>query len=155
MKHCVGLDVSVKETTICIVDETGKIVREAKLPTEPEAIVELLKAAGLGYARDWAGADVAMGGGEGINRSPAAVRPRRVSRNRHPRHNIISRRCGSPLNTADIIRFLFKQMIGSEVQTAPPIMATISSHQSDEPSRERRQFNKPGSPHTSRTGESG
>jgi hypothetical protein len=26
LKHCVGLDVSVKETTICIVDETGKIV---------------------------------------------------------------------------------------------------------------------------------
>jgi hypothetical protein len=29
MKHCAGLDVSVKETAICIVDETGKIVREA------------------------------------------------------------------------------------------------------------------------------
>jgi transposase len=39
MKHCAGLDVSVKETAICIVDETGKIVREAKLATEPEAIV--------------------------------------------------------------------------------------------------------------------
>ena len=51
MKHCAGLDVSVKETAICIVDETGKIVREAKVPTEPEAIVALLNAAGVGYAR--------------------------------------------------------------------------------------------------------
>jgi transposase len=51
MKHCVGLDVSVKETAICIVDETGKIVREAKVTTEPEAIVALLMEAGFEYAR--------------------------------------------------------------------------------------------------------
>jgi len=51
MKHCAGLDVSVKETAICIVDETGKIVREAKVTTEPEAVVALLNDSGLGYAR--------------------------------------------------------------------------------------------------------
>jgi len=51
MKHYVGLDVSVKQTAICIVDETGKIVREAKVTTEPEAVVALLNDAGLGYAR--------------------------------------------------------------------------------------------------------
>jgi transposase len=51
MKHCAGLDVSVKETAICIIDETGKIVREAKVPTEPETIVALLNATGFGYAR--------------------------------------------------------------------------------------------------------
>jgi transposase len=50
-KHCAGLDVSVKETAICIVDETGKIVREAKITTEPEAIVGLLMEAGFEYAR--------------------------------------------------------------------------------------------------------
>ncbi|HXO72894.1 MAG TPA: IS110 family transposase, partial [Bradyrhizobium sp.] len=33
-----GLDVSVKETSICIVDDTGKIVREVKVPSEPEAL---------------------------------------------------------------------------------------------------------------------
>jgi predicted NBD/HSP70 family sugar kinase len=42
MKHCAGLDVSVKETAICIVAETGKIVREAKVTTEPEAIGAVL-----------------------------------------------------------------------------------------------------------------
>jgi transposase len=51
MKHYVGLDVSVKETAICIVDETGKIVREAKVATEPEAIVALLNTAGFRYSR--------------------------------------------------------------------------------------------------------
>ena len=28
MKHYAGLDVSIKETSICIVDETGKVCRE-------------------------------------------------------------------------------------------------------------------------------
>jgi len=31
MEYFAGLDVSVKDTSVCIVDETGKIVREVKL----------------------------------------------------------------------------------------------------------------------------
>jgi len=31
--------VSVKETSVCIVDETGKIVREVKVASEPEALL--------------------------------------------------------------------------------------------------------------------
>jgi hypothetical protein len=31
MDHFAGLDVSVKETSVCIVDDTGKIVREMLL----------------------------------------------------------------------------------------------------------------------------
>lgn len=34
----VGLDVSVRETSVCVVDETGKMLKEARVPTEPEAI---------------------------------------------------------------------------------------------------------------------
>ena len=41
MTHFVGLDVSVKETAVCIVDDTGKLVREQKVPTEPDDIVTL------------------------------------------------------------------------------------------------------------------
>jgi predicted NBD/HSP70 family sugar kinase len=37
MDHFAGLDVSVKETSVCIVDDTGKIVREVKITSEPEA----------------------------------------------------------------------------------------------------------------------
>jgi transposase len=43
MDHFAGLDVSVKETSVCIVDETGKIVREVKVPSEPEALLAVLK----------------------------------------------------------------------------------------------------------------
>lgn len=35
MKHFAGLDVSVKETSICIIDETGKICREMRLSAIP------------------------------------------------------------------------------------------------------------------------
>jgi transposase len=37
-----GLDVSVKETSVCIVDDTGKIVREARVASEPEALLQAL-----------------------------------------------------------------------------------------------------------------
>jgi hypothetical protein len=42
MEHSAGLDVSVKETSVCIVDETGKIVREVKVTSEPDALLALL-----------------------------------------------------------------------------------------------------------------
>ena len=38
MKHYAGLDVSVKETSICIVDEDGRICRELKVTSHPEDI---------------------------------------------------------------------------------------------------------------------
>ena len=44
MEHFAGLDVSVKETSICIVDDSGRIVREAKVASEPDALVEVLNA---------------------------------------------------------------------------------------------------------------
>ena len=43
MEHFAGLDVSVNETSICIVDETGRIVREAKVASEPDALLAVLK----------------------------------------------------------------------------------------------------------------
>jgi transposase len=43
MKHYVGLDVSVKETSVCIVDEAGKVCRELKVPSHPEDLVDTLK----------------------------------------------------------------------------------------------------------------
>jgi len=42
MKHYAGLDVSVKETAVCIVDEAGKILRELKVPSHPEDLVVAL-----------------------------------------------------------------------------------------------------------------
>jgi transposase len=43
MKYYAGLDVSVKETSVCIVDETGKICREVKVASHPENLIEALK----------------------------------------------------------------------------------------------------------------
>jgi len=42
MEHYAGLDVSIKETSVCVVDGTGRVVREVKVPTEPEAILAVL-----------------------------------------------------------------------------------------------------------------
>jgi hypothetical protein len=42
MDHFAGLDVSVKETSICIVDDTGRIVREVKVASEPEALLQVV-----------------------------------------------------------------------------------------------------------------
>src|SRR5512132_4007249 len=42
MDYFAGLDVSVKETSVCIVDDTGKIVRETRVASEPEALLQVL-----------------------------------------------------------------------------------------------------------------
>ena len=52
MDHLAGLDVSVKETSVCIVDDTGKIIREVKVASEPEASLAVLKNPGLSAALD-------------------------------------------------------------------------------------------------------
>ena len=42
MDYFAGLDVSVKETSVCIVDDAGKIVREARVASEPEPLLQVL-----------------------------------------------------------------------------------------------------------------
>ena len=42
MAYFAGLDVSVKETRVCIVDDAGKIVREARVASEPDALLQML-----------------------------------------------------------------------------------------------------------------
>src|SRR6476620_11730404 len=37
-----GTDVSVKDTSVCIVDSTGKIIREVKVASEPDALLAVL-----------------------------------------------------------------------------------------------------------------
>jgi hypothetical protein len=43
MDHFAGQDVSVKQTSICIVDDTGRIVWEVKAASEPEALLAVLR----------------------------------------------------------------------------------------------------------------
>src|SRR6266550_3034556 len=51
MQHYVGLDVSVKETSVCIVDKAGKVIREVKVATEPVAILAVLTEEALAIER--------------------------------------------------------------------------------------------------------
>jgi transposase len=51
MAHFVGLDVSLKETSVCVVDEVGQALCERKVPTEPDEIAVLLTSIGGDYVR--------------------------------------------------------------------------------------------------------
>jgi transposase len=51
MTHFVGLDVPVKETAVCVVDEAGTVICEQKVPSEPDDIVTLLTSVGVDYGR--------------------------------------------------------------------------------------------------------
>ncbi len=46
-----GMDVSLEETSICIVDETGRIVNEMRAISEPPALVTALEEFGLPMER--------------------------------------------------------------------------------------------------------
>jgi transposase len=51
VEHYAGIDVSLERSSVCVVDATGKIVREAEVASEPEALVVLLRQLGLPLAR--------------------------------------------------------------------------------------------------------
>ena len=39
MDHYAGIDVSLESSSVCVVDASGRIVREAKVASEPEALI--------------------------------------------------------------------------------------------------------------------
>ena len=39
MEYYAGIDVSLEYSSVCVVDASGKIVREAKVASEPEALI--------------------------------------------------------------------------------------------------------------------
>ena len=51
MQHYVGLDVSVKETSVCIVDKAGKVIRDVKVATKPVPILAVLIGGALAIER--------------------------------------------------------------------------------------------------------
>jgi hypothetical protein len=51
MDYFAGLDVSVKDTSVCIVDGTGKIAREVKVASEPAALLAVLTGSSYRFKR--------------------------------------------------------------------------------------------------------
>jgi transposase len=47
MEYLAGLDVSLEETSICIVDSEGRIIVEKRVASQPAAIAEALRSAEL------------------------------------------------------------------------------------------------------------
>jgi transposase len=51
MEHYVGLDVSLKQTSICVVNQAGSIVREGVVDSDPEAIAAFVRSKAPGAVR--------------------------------------------------------------------------------------------------------
>jgi transposase len=51
MEHYAGIDVSLEYASVCVVDASGKIVREGKVLSEPAALIAWFAALGLGCER--------------------------------------------------------------------------------------------------------
>jgi transposase len=51
MEHYAGIDVSLESSSVCVVDATGRIVREAKIASGPEALVGWFHQLGVELAR--------------------------------------------------------------------------------------------------------
>ena len=51
MEYYVGLDVSLKQTSICVVDQSGSVVREGVVDSDPEAISVYVRSKAPGAVR--------------------------------------------------------------------------------------------------------
>src|SRR5487761_63995 len=51
MKHYAGIDVSLNSSSVCVVDESGKIVREVRVASEPVALIHCIKSLGVRVER--------------------------------------------------------------------------------------------------------
>src|SRR6201998_4195431 len=51
MEHYAGIDVSLESASICVVDASGRIVREAKVASAPEALIAWFGGLGISVAR--------------------------------------------------------------------------------------------------------
>jgi transposase len=51
MDYYAGIDVSLECSSVCVVDASGRIVREAKVASEPQALIDWFRALGFGLVR--------------------------------------------------------------------------------------------------------
>ena len=51
MEHYAGIDVSLELSSVCVVNTQGEIVKEAKVSSEPDALVAFFDTLGLAVKR--------------------------------------------------------------------------------------------------------
>ena len=51
MEHYAGIDVSLESSSVCVVDAAGRVVREAKVASEPEALIGWFQRLAIEMAR--------------------------------------------------------------------------------------------------------
>src|SRR5512132_4442220 len=51
MEHFAGIDVWLEQSSVCVVDEAGKIIREAKVASEPDDLVRFFRELGVRVVR--------------------------------------------------------------------------------------------------------
>ena len=51
MQYDAGIDASLEQSSVCVVDAAGKIVKEAKVATDPRVLVTCFKGSGLQATR--------------------------------------------------------------------------------------------------------
>ncbi len=51
MEHYARIDVPLERSSVCVVDASGRIVREAKVASEPEALADFFRQLGLPLTR--------------------------------------------------------------------------------------------------------
>src|SRR5258707_2871670 len=51
MEHYAGIDVSLECSSVCVVDANGRILREAKVGSEPETLIGWFRSSGFEFER--------------------------------------------------------------------------------------------------------
>jgi transposase len=51
MNYYAGIDVSVEASSVCVMDASGKVVREGKVESDPAALIAWLGSLGLSLTR--------------------------------------------------------------------------------------------------------
>ena len=51
MNYYAGIDVSLEASSVCVMDGTGKVVREGKVASEPQALIAWFSLLGLSLTR--------------------------------------------------------------------------------------------------------
>ena len=87
MEHYAGIDVSLESASLCVVDATGRIIREAKVASEPEVLIAWFNRLELTMTR------IGLEAGPLSQWLYAGIEPRRVSR--RPFCLSLTRRSGS------------------------------------------------------------